>query len=83
MPEQEGYDLSKAKVYSGKPLTPLENAQVREVLENLEWSRRWKKGVRVWSFWVLGVPTVAAGVITGGKVIISLVAWLYSYVPHR
>jgi hypothetical protein len=64
-------DLSKSQ-FSGEPLTELENAMVREMLQSYNRSR-WVQG-KLWMLFVfgLGIPAAIAGFGTG---ISKIMAW--------
>lgn len=54
MPEKKHYtDAEKA------PLTPEENAQLRQILKDDEFQRRFWSTVRIWTVWIGGVVGTA------------------------
>jgi hypothetical protein len=67
----ERFDLSK-QTFSGAPLTPLENARTREMLEAFERSRWMKKQAWIWGAWAVGAPAIVLGMVTGIKGVVAL-----------
>lgn len=65
------FDLSK-KTFSGEPLSELENAKLREIIEVMERSRWMRKQAWIWAAWAVGAPSIILGLITGIKGLIAL-----------
>ena len=65
------FDLSK-RTYSGEPLSPIESARTREMLEAFERSRWMKKQGVIWAAWAVGAPAIVLGMVTGLKGLLAL-----------